>query len=291
MVPRLKALTSLVLATFILGTIGCARHEEITDPATLIASAWTDYSLGEFDRAMMKFESALAAAPAGGNEALQATYGLATTWNLRRPGEDPGKAKKLYQQILDAAPKHDLAAWSLLALARMKHLVPIGEDPDYVNVREAYQDVMNRYPEHLAAKEAFIYYNATLVSSLRTNEALQALALLDPFVRNPANMFVGCAYSLMAVAYTTLGNAEKRLESEILALTNTEVDPTNPFTEFSWQYWNIATIAEFEVGDFATARSYYNKLITEYPNDIRKFAAQTALKRMDELEAGIREGM
>ena len=94
----------------------------------------------------------------------------------------------------------------------------------------------------------------------------------------------------MAVSYQTLNMPEERLRAEEQSLETTEVDPTNPFTEFAWQYWNLATIAEFEVGDFDTARKYYRKLIEEYPTDIRLYGAKQALKRMDEVEAKIRGG-
>ena len=170
----------------------------------------------------------------------------------------------------------------------MKHLVPVGDEPNYDEVMKAYQEVIDRFPNHLAGKEAFIYLNSVLVSSLKERETRRALAMLEKFVQNESNEFVGPAYSLMAVCYTTLNMQDKRLWAEIQSLDKTEVDPTNPFTEFAWQYWNIATIAEFEVGDFNTARKYYNKLLKEYPNDMRDYAAEQALKRMDDLEAKIR---
>lgn len=264
----------------------CAKKQAAENPKILIAKGWNNFTLYEFDQAVAKFTAAADAPEI--DDRLFALYGLATTWNLRRPGEDPKKAVELYNRIIHEAPEHDLAAWSLLALARMKHLVPVGEDPDYGEVRKAYQEVIRRFPNHLAGKEAFIYLNSVLVSSLTREDAKKAAADLEEYVKVPSNTFAGPAYSLLAVAYTTLGIPEKRLESEILSLKNTEVDPTNPFTEFSWQYWNIAAIAEFDVGDFDTARVYYNKLIDEYPTDIRVYSAKQALKRMDGLEEKIR---
>lgn len=264
----------------------CAKKQMAEEPKDLIVKGWNDFTLYEFDQAVAKFTEALETTNI--DDRLFALYGLATTWNLRRPGEDPKKAVELYDQIIREAPEHDLAAWSLLALARMKHLVPVGEEPDYTEVRKAYQEVIRRFPNHLAGKEAFIYLNSVLISSLDPKDAKQAIASLEEYVKIPSNTFVGPAYSLLAVAYTTLGNSEKRLESEILSLNNTEVDPSNPFTEFSWQYWNIATIAEFDVGDFDTARTYYKKLIAEYPTDIRVYSAKQALQRMDRLEEKLR---
>jgi tetratricopeptide (TPR) repeat protein len=285
----LKSLVALALLLSSLFLVSCAKQKETLRGDELLAAAWNDYSLAEFDRATAKFEAARNDPSADAGYKLRALFGLATTWNLRRPGEDLEKAKALYEEVIQAEPAGDLAAWSTLALARMKHLVPVGDDPDYVEVRKGYQEVMDRFPGHLAAKEAFIYYNATLISSLDLGDARQAIKNLEAFVQDPKTEFLGPAYSLLAVANTTLGNQEKRLEMEIKSLDVTEVDPTNPFTEFSWQYWNIATIAEFEVGDFDTARTYYNKLIKEYPQDIKVFGARKGLERMDELEKKLRE--
>jgi hypothetical protein len=38
------------------------------------------------------------------------------------------------------------------------------------------------------------------------------------------------------------------------------------------------------------AREYYQRLISEYPKDIRIFGARKALERMDAIEAALREG-
>ncbi len=278
----------LLVAAGALVLSGCARKQETADPKDLIAAAWNDYSLGEFDRAEMKYESAIAQSPANSDLQLQALYGLATTLNLRRPGEDRERAAEIYRQIIAAAPKHDLAAWSDLGLARMKHLLPIGQEPDHDEVIKAYQEVIDRYPDHLAGTEAFIYKMSVLVSTLDEAKTRQAVAELKEFVTHTDRKFIGPAWSLLAVSYQTLNEPEKRFEAEERSLETTETDPTNPFTEFAWQYWNLATIAEFECGDFDAARTYYNKLITQYPTDNRIYGARQALKRMDELEARIR---
>ena len=269
----------------------CAAPQTTADPHDLIKSGWNEFTLSEFDRAVARFEEALAKTPETDDLHLQALYGLASTWNLRRPGEDVEKARELYEQIIRLAPRSETAIWSRLALARLKHLVPVGEEPDYNEVRKAYQQIIDQYPGHLAAKEAFIYKMSTLIASLKPAETKQAIRELEEFVKDPNTPFRGPAYSLIAVGCTTLDEPEKRLQAEIDSLDNTEIDPANPFNEFSWQYWNIATIAEFECGDFDTARMYYDKLIKEYPTDKRVFGCKQALKRMDEVEGKIRGEM
>lgn len=274
------------------GGIGCARAQrEVTfDPAAALASGWQNFRLAEYDLARRDFDLALAGSAKGTDAYLQALFGLANVWNLRRPGEDVAKARGLYRQIIEEAPGHDLAAWSELALARLLHVVPVGQEPDYDKVRAAYRAIIEKFPNHLAAKEATIYLNATLVATLDPTLTRQAVSNLTAFIASGTQEFVAPAWSLLAVSYTTLGMPEERLAAEIKAFENVEIDPANPFNEFAWAYWNIATIAEFEVGDFDLARRYYRRLIEEYPADIRVFPSKEALARMDKVEAALRAG-
>lgn len=270
---------------------GCGRKSgAAADPSAALAEGWQNFRLSEYDLAKQDFSAALAGAEKGSDEYLQATFGLANVWNLRRPGEDPARAKKLYEQIIKEAPDHDLAAWSTLALVRMQHVVPVGQDPDYAAVQAGYQALIKRYPEHLAAKEAAIYQNAILIATLETNQLWQAASNLTAYIESGAKEFRAPAWSLLAVSYQSLGLQHERLNAEIESFKNVEIDPANPFNEYAWAYWNIATIAEFEVGNFDLARQYYKQLIKEYPADIRVFPSKEALARMDRVEEELRTG-
>ena len=273
------------------GLVGCARTEKVEGVGgPTLDQAWQDFRLAEYDLAERAFARIQATAPAGSEEYVRATFGLANVWNLRRPGEDIEKAQAFYQQIIDDQPAHDLAPWCALALVRLQHVVPVGQDPDYAAVRKGYRAIIQRYPGHLAAKESTIYLNATLIATLDEAQSRQAVSNLNAFIATGSQEFLAPAYSLLAVGYTTLKQPELRLQAEIKAFENVEIDPANPFNEFAWAYWNIATIAEFEVGDFALARQYYQRLIDEYPVDIRTFPSQQALARMDAVEQALREG-
>lgn len=270
---------------------GCGQTAGTTEnPGATLADGWQNFRLAEYDLAKQDFSSALASAEKGSDEYLQAEFGLANVWNLRRPGEDPARARKLYEQIIKEAPDHDLAAWSALALVRMQHVVPVGRDPDYAAVQAGYDAIIKKYPNHLAAKEATIYQNAILIATLETNQLLRAVSNLSAYVKSGATEFRAPAWSLLAVSYQSLGMQRERLDAEIKSFENVEIDPANPFNEYAWAYWNIATIAEFEVGDFDLARRYYKQLIKEYPADIRVFPSQEALARMDRVEDELRAG-
>ena len=275
----------------LLGLPGCARAPAAAAGGEQsLDQAWLNFRLAEYDLADKDFSAILARAPKGSEDAVRAMFGLANVWNLRRPGEDLDKARSFYEQIIREQPEHDLAPWCELALVRLQHVVPVGKDPDYDVVRKGYRAIIAKHPGHLAAKEATIYLNATLIATLDETLTKQAVSNLTAFIATGTREFVGPAYSLLAVSYTTLKQPQQRLESEIKAFENVEIDPANPFNEFAWAYWNIATIAEFEVGDFDLARQYYRKLVQEYPVDIRTFPAQQALARMDRVEQALREG-
>lgn len=287
---RTSQLARLFLAGLLaLGLFACGKKTAGGgDAPALIADGWTAYRLSEFQNAVLAFESARASAETGSDDWAMATYGLATTWDLRRPGEDPKQASQLYQEILAAAPDSPMIPWTELALARQMHLVPVGQEPDYAAVNKAYQHILDQFPDHLAAKEAFLYLQSIQLAKLESKSTRAAVAKLEEFVAREKKEFLSPAWSLLAVGYTTLGDQEKRLLAEKNSFEATEVDPSDPFIEFAWAYWNLGTIAEFEVGDFALARQYYQLLIDKYPKDIRVYGCKQALSRMDALEAKIR---
>ena len=270
------------------GKAGNAPESGHASVAEQIEKAWLDYRLNEWNSAEAEFTEALARTEPGSDDWAMCLYGLATTWNLRRPGEDPEKAAKMYRELLEKAPDSPMAPWTALALARQLHLVPVGQEPDYKAVNAAYQDIVDRYPGHLAAKEAFVYLQSILLAKLEPEAAKTAAANLEEYVGRETKEFVGPSYSLLSVAYTLLDEQAKRLDAEENAFEKTEVDPSDPSVEFAWAYWNLACISEFELGDFERARRYYKELIRLYPTDIRVYGCKQALRRMDELETKIR---
>jgi len=253
-----------------------------TDVKTRIAQAWDYYRMGEFNKAALIFEGTTAQAEAGSDLNLLARYGLGITYSLRSPDPDNASAEKLFEGIVAEKADHELAAWSLLALARMKHAVPVGVEPDYNAIRVAYQRVIDKFTYHPAGEQAFIYQQSTLVADLDPADAQKALDALTKFIlAHPGSRLISSAWTLVSECDLTLGRSDDRLAVEIKALNTQILDPTNPFMDRAGAYWKIATVAEFEAGNFAVARKYYAALIKEYPTDQRKYGARLALARMD----------
>jgi len=240
----MKKKTFWAMAVLVGLLVGCDRSGPAGDPKEKVLEGWNNYRMGEFSLAIRAFESVTQNNGADPEIRFQALYGLATTWNLRRPDEDAKKATQYYNQILKLAPQSDWAAWSLLALARMKHLVPVGTEPDVPKLYQAYQAVIDRFPNHIAAQEALVYQQSLLISTFQPKDAEKALGILEKFVTtHPESYFLSSAYGLIATCNETLNRPEGKLQALIRQLETQKVDPTNPFFENASSYWVIATVA------------------------------------------------
>lgn len=286
----MKIMRTAVALLLAVGLCNCAQEQNEKDSATLLKQGWYSYQLGEFKKAIDHFDLALEITPESDPLYPDVLYGLATTWNLRRPGENPDLAAEYYERLGKNYPDSELSSWALLALARMQHLVPVGKSPEYDQVREAYRKVIQKNPDHQAADEAFLYLQASHVQDLEEASAKQVIMDVSTFIETtPNSKFVSPCYSILATCYEVLDQPKEQLQAELDAYKTAEIDPTNPFQDNSWRYWKLATLAEFGTGNFETARTYYQKLLDEYPQDIRKYAAMQALIRMDDIEEQIRQ--
>ncbi|MDA0578555.1 MAG: tetratricopeptide repeat protein, partial [Verrucomicrobia bacterium] len=224
---------------------------------------------------------------------VEALYGQAVTWHLRRPGEDAARADKLYRDVMATAPAHDLAGWSALGLARLPESLPPGKEPPREERLQGCQAVIDRFPGHPAAEEAFLLQQGLrLAAPSSDDEPREVLAALDAFLEAHTNSpNVSTVWSLIEQAATWLSLPDRRLEAVLQQWRTAPVNPaaTNAVTDLSLTYWRIATLAEFEVGNFDLARAYYGKLIDEYPTQQRVFLAKQELRRMAELEARLRQ--
>ena len=191
--------------------------------------------------------------------------------------------------MIELAPTNDLAAWSWLGLARITALPVNGEAPELEPQVAAYQDVIDRFSFHPAGEEAFLLQQASKLAvpdEARTRAVLEAL---QEFIKtHPQSPWHSAAFRLVAHCGLMLGLNDLRLEATMQAWKTVEIDPANPIQDLSYTYWQLATLAEFGVGDFAMAREYYTKLIEEYPGEQKVFIAKQELRRMDELEARLR---
>src|SRR4051812_34761623 len=196
---------ALLAIPLLLVLTGCNRADHRGDPAAHLRAGWDYYRSAEYHLAAREFEQALLAAPSNSPDHQQALYGLATTLDLGRPDRDAARATQLYEQIIRESPDGDLAAWSMLALARMTEVVGVGETIDRGAAGAAYQRVIDRYPNHPAAEEALLHQQALVVNTLRPEDARAALTVLVHFIdTHPASPWRSAFYTQIAGCQTIL---------------------------------------------------------------------------------------
>ena len=288
----MRLFAHVLIAALIIQQTACSSRKTTSSPEELLKQGWQAYRLADYDIAIRHFDQALESSGTSAQSKLMALYGKAVTWDLRQPvpSQDDERARTIYQQIIAEAPDHELAGWSALAIARMSHLVPVDQEPDYEKVYQEYQNVIDRFARHPAGQEALIYQQSTIIQTLEPESTRAAIERLRQFIHEyPQSPFTSAAWNLIAQGYETLADYGQMLEAQLSEIKTVEVDPNNPsVTDFSWRYWQIATTAEFKVGRFDIAREYYQKLIDEYPLDFRKFPSRQALARMDAVEKDLR---
>jgi tetratricopeptide (TPR) repeat protein len=256
----------------------------------LLRSAWVNYRLRDFPLALKEFEKLRASTQPGSELNTWGLYGQACCWNYRQDARDIVKASELYNELLKASPNHPLAAWSSFDLVRLKHLAKADEVLDYPALIAQYGDVAKKYSGTAAGTEALLF-RLNLQISLQQSDNLEILAEAEKYVQAyPKSPYTFRFYGMIAGCYKAMKRSDKYLEYNGKMLEVQEKDTANPNFENASTYWRLAYEAEFIVGDFDLARRYYELIRTEYPRDMRVFGAEEALKRMNDVEAAIREG-
>lgn len=283
------ALCAFTAVALLAGGCGGVSH----GTGDTVAAGWEWFRIGEFNLAEKAFTRAEQQSGDDVSRRVEARYGLAVTWHLRRPNGDTVRAADLYREVMVMAPAHELAGWSALGLARLPESLPPGKEPPRDERLQGYQAVIDRFPGHPAAEEAFLLQQGLrLAEPASDDEPREVLATLDEFlVAHTNSPNVSIVWSLIEQAATWLSLPDRRLEAVVQQWRTAPVDPaaTNAVTDLSFTYWRIATVAEFEAGNFDVAREYYGKLIDEYPTQQRCFLAKQELRRMAELEARLRQ--
>ena len=292
------ALKKITMIPLLLGVCLCLslsscspRRVEIDDSGAKIAEAWSEFRMGEYRKAIEIFSSVAQHPETSKKHRLAALYGLACSHWQKLPDADKPRAIRIFNQIIEESPDSEYAAWSGLALIRIDHIVPAGEKPDYPALRARYLALFQKFPKFTAGHEGFIYMAATYVASMQNEDELRkGLEILEDFIqKHPDSPFISSAWSLKAKACELLGRPVEMMDAMIKALETIELDPTNPRMDDAGRFWSIAVAAEFEAGDFAVAKKYYQRLLDDYPTERRRFAAIVALQRIQELEQGFED--
>jgi tetratricopeptide (TPR) repeat protein len=284
------------------GLAACHRAADDLPARAWLEKGWGHFRLEEFDEAQRAFETALEkeAGPDASLRAadetlrLNALYGLGLVASVGHHGEQAIIAQKRFEEVVagDHSDKKEMAAWATLAMVRDQAL-PVTADAavDEDAVTAGYTRVMEDYPATPAAGEAFLYRTALRVQRFKEQDARQAITEIDAYLQAHQDTHLKSALlALESTACQTLKDYKGALRTAIASLDSKEQDPANPAQNNILEYYRIAMMAQFDVGDFATARAYYNRFLKEYPRDQRAYTVRLLLKHLDETEAALRDG-
>jgi tetratricopeptide (TPR) repeat protein len=276
------------VGTWLLGPAALA----VPSPQDNLTQAWELSRLGEFSIALHLFEEVQKAAAATPAQKLDALFGEAHVWSFRTDGNDPEKARTLYAEVMKQAPSGDpLSVWSDYESVQSKHLETPIDSRDYVAIAKSYLELSQRQIGTPAGEEAYLTYLYLEQADLKDDPQDIVKKGADFIQAHPDSPWVSTIYSLIASCYDTLKQPRKEVDAIILSgAAAVKSSPPGIDVDNSDNYWQVAYIAEFEIGDFTLAREYYGKLIKEYPNDARVFPSKQGLARMDIVEAAARQG-
>jgi len=266
-----------------------AHGKETASPDVALREAWQLLYQGEFDIALRRFHSVGEATAPGSPQRCEALYGQAHCWTNRTGGRDLDRARELYRTLLsESPPQSPLRPWCELELAQIAHYFTPLEERDYAAIVQGYLSVHEAHPHSPAGEEAFL--SAWLLKKAALNEKPQtvidaALAFLQTHPQTPLR---GQVLTLVANSYRDENDIQTCLKYLIEAYQARA--SLNPAFDYSTFLWQIASLAEFELGDLRLARTYYEQLIRDYPRDTRVFPARQALKRIDAIIDAVRRG-
>ncbi len=271
---------------------GCGRGEaEVNTSDEAFRAGWASYGLGDYHKAVYWFEmsSRLATNEA---ERVRGKYALADTWNFRSPGKNEKRAGELYREVVATDPTGAWAPWAALTLVRQDQIKAIDELPDLKTLEKGYTGVMEAYPGHEAADEAFLFLQTARMLRGDAEELGKAVRALEEWVNVRTNsLYLSNGYSQLAQGYLLQSQGRKYINALVtgvnLALRQAQ-NVNLPLGDQAGNYFKIAMAAQMDAGDFELARMYYEKLMEEYPTDQRVFVAEQHLAKMEAFKEAVR---
>ncbi len=227
------------------------------------------------------------AAKPGSKEWNEATYCLATAYHhVQPPSYDTiQSALNNYQQVIDKASDPRFVARAMMNLGRVYELRDYPEDiVDMDKAREAYEQVVARFPGDPIAGEAALRAASTLVMAFdepNYEKVKAGVAFLEKWLADHPNE------ELASVMWQYIGDAYFRpLQDYKNALQAYEkVDKlgwTDQGNQGPW-YWRCAQLAErfLDQPEPEIAAKYYAKIIIETPNSGKAYESMQALRRLN----------
>ena len=285
------ALVAVLLAVvFCAGCGGKKVEAESSDDA--FQTGWINYRLLDWTRAMRCFEMSVALAT-NDTQRMRGLYSQADVWNFATQGRSADRAVGLYKRVVEEDTEGVWAPWAALALARMEHTKASPELPEIKVLEEAYGKVIDNYPGHVAADEAFMHLQHARLVRGEDETIAKAIAETEAWVEaRKDSVFLPTGYGVMAHGHMLQGRGKEYIDALVAAVELSLQQQQNsmlPPTDQVGNYFRIGMAAQLDSGDFDVAREYFKKMIETSPWDQRIFLVEQRLKMMDEFEERVRE--
>lgn len=281
---------------------GCAREEATGSPKEMLARGWQSLRIEEYESARIQFGAGLkrldAMASAGKADPedrklrINALYGLGLIESLERSGRTLGNPGNYMRQVIALDPGGEMAAWAELALVREQHIPLRSTDAiDLPALRAGYAAILSKYPRTPAAEEAMVYLQSLRIQTFLLEDARSAVSDIETYLAaQPRSRMRSSLFGLHSSACVTLKDYPRALASAIDAVESKETNPDNPITDNAVDYYRIALMAAYDVGDLATARKYFRLLLEQYPADQRAFTVKVELQKLEQVEEAVHAG-
>ena len=252
---------------------------EVTAPS--LQAAGEKLAIHDFIQAEKDFRSALATWPEAAPGRERALYGLALCLWHRTPATPllNREARELLAGLVRDYPESEVAPLAQRSLARLLEVNDFpGDVIDRAAARAAYQDVIQRWPEHPAAAQAGLHLAGAYLREVTDPVAVaEGLRLLRVWIAaHPGHELAPVAWEYLGSASDLLAHdSAAALEAYRAAEALGFVVPSRA----SVTRWRMAQLAE-QAGQNDVAVDCYRKVIQLTPRGGRAHDAQKALRRL-----------
>lgn len=196
----------LLLTVFLAGNAGCRQGAESLEPEKVLVRARDEMLIFNFDTAKTLLNQQRARFPEDHPDYPEFLYLQAlANWHVVPPiPQDVIRAGLIFEELIAQFPDHPLVPSALLLKGRLHDIRNFaGDEPDYDKAREAYRQILDRFPEHDLAGDAMLRLAMTHIKQVDNREEIQKgiLIVSDWLAENPETrhtpllaLFLGSMY-------------------------------------------------------------------------------------------------
>jgi outer membrane protein assembly factor BamD (BamD/ComL family) len=255
-----------------------------TDPVRAILDAgWQELRFANWPKAQEIFEEARGKAAKREHQA-EAMFGLANLWQIRQPGGDQERARRLYEQIVGEFADTPAAPWAHLGLARLADTPEYEKQRNVELARKLYGEMIRAYPDHPATDEATLRLGMTYTENVgdRQAEDTGTAVLERRLAERPTNYLASAMHIVVGDVAQRRGNFRKAVNNWIAADSKGGVTNT---PDRAILYFKIAHTAEHDLKAYALAAVWYERIVTDVKRDNRYYVSKLGAERCRRLAA------